>query len=64
VLGPDFFASDINQPSVLLHELLHITLKMNDDELEQYLTEKFGYKNKDPWGTDDISEWLRKDCPD
>lgn len=41
----------------LVHELLHISLKKDDNELAQFL----GIPDAQP--SPAINEWLQKDCP-
>ena len=61
VLRAQFFLDLQNDPYkaqvTLVHELLHITLKKDDDELAQFL----GIHDNQP--SPAITEWLQNDCP-
>jgi RHS repeat-associated protein len=65
VLGRDFYNDPtVSQPNVLLHEALHVALSVGDPGLKTYLSQ-FGFVNGygGAGGTDDITLWLKADCP-
>ena len=68
VLGMDFYNDpSVSQPDVLLHEALHVALGLGgvgDKDLKTYL-EQFGFVRGygHTGGTDDITQWLKDNCP-
>jgi hypothetical protein len=69
VLGTDYYNDPtVSQADTLLHEVLHVALGLGgpgDKDLKNYLTGygfQAGYGHTG--GTDDITEWLKADCPD
>jgi RHS repeat-associated protein len=63
VLGQDFFHDQtVSQGDTLLHELLHVALNMDDSSLKAYL-QQYGFIPQKYGGTNDITQWLKADCP-
>ena len=66
VLGTDFYNDPtVSQSDVLLHEALHVALGLGDANLKSYLSQYGfvpGYGGTG--GTDDITQWLKANCPD
>ena len=69
VLGRDFYNDPtVSQADVLLHEAMHVALGLGgqgDVDLKNYLSQ-FGFVPGygGTGGTDDITQWLKANCPD
>jgi hypothetical protein len=68
VLGRDFyFDTSVSQADTLLHEALHVALGLGgpgDQDLKSYLS-RYGFTSGygGTGGTDDITQWLKANCP-
>jgi hypothetical protein len=65
VLGRDYFSDPtVSEPDVLLHEALHVVLGVGDESLTTYLS-NYGFTPGygGTGGTDDITQWLKDNCP-
>ena len=65
ILGSDFFHDPtVSRPDTLLHEALHVTLGLGDQGLKAYLSQ-YGFTPGygGTGGTDDITQWLKDNCP-
>ena len=66
VLGTDYYKDPtVSTSDVLLHEALHFGLNLGDSDLKNYLSD-YGFKPGygGTGGSDDITQWLKANCPD
>ena len=62
LLGPDFFSSSAaNQSLDLFHEAIHEFTGWNDGQIFGAF-KKYGLSLIDPYETEDINDWLARDC--
>jgi RHS repeat-associated protein len=63
VLSIDWFTdlTQTQQVANTIHEALHIELNFDDAELQGWLM-NFGFKDVDPYGTGDGTDWIASNC--